>query len=100
MRSERNFDLVLSVLPLHEPTITVEAYCKWYDLYLVSPDGTVKAVGFDELDTGKGTPYSDHVPNPAAVTLFADKKGYGVDPLALEIIVGRWHMEHLNYNPY
>jgi hypothetical protein len=78
-----------------EPYVTVELYPKWYDLYVVHPGFRVERVGFDELEKfcGDGSPYSDHCPNPNAVQRLATARGWGVDELALELIVGRWEMK-------
>ena len=87
-----------------QPLITVENYMKWYSIYLVTPEGTVKVVEFmtvedDLLDVSFSTKRSisivgDHCINPDAVEAWAQKKGYEVDGNSLEMMIGRWETEH------
>lgn len=96
--SPRDNQLVLSggELPT-TPTLTVELYEKWYDLYLVAPDGTVTEVSFGDLEdrrycAGDQTAVADHVPNPVVVAAYAQFHEYWVDNLAYELMVGRWEI--------
>jgi hypothetical protein len=89
--SSRRLPLVCVDDNVEVPILTVENYCKWYDLQIVHPDGRVEAVPFP--DDGQGTPYVDHVPNPHAVARYADRCGYHIDLQAFEMIVGRWQLE-------
>lgn len=77
------------------PVLTVEVYCKWYDLFIVHPSGRIEGVPFP--DEGKhgvsGPPYVDHVPNPRHVVHWARREGVTVDDLSLEIMIGRWELE-------
>ena len=78
------------------PILTVELAHTWYELFLVRLDGSVESVCFSELEPFRskgGSYFCDHVPNPDAVAVFADAKGYYLDGLAEELIVGRWQME-------
>lgn len=90
--SNRGHFLLLDALPIaaHPPVVTVEAYPKWYSLYVVRPGPHVEEVPFPESDTM--TPYIDHVPNPQVVKAWADANGYEVDELALEMMIGRWQL--------
>lgn len=83
---------------LPHPVLTVERYCKWYDLYLVLPDGTVRGVGaypYDDFAVGE-TAMGDHCWNPAVVQRVAAHERWIVDDLSMELIAGRWVIEHLN----
>lgn len=102
--SERGFALVQS-MPVALPTLTVELYIKWYKLYLIQPLWRVTEVSFDEIESALGSTWDwvnegsiqgDHVVNPKAVEKYAEQKGYTLDPLAYELLVGRWVIEHLN----
>ncbi len=75
--------------------LTVELYEKWYSLYVVGASGLVDEVSFAELELycGDGSPYTDHCPNPNAVLRMAASRGWEVNELALELIVGRWEMK-------
>lgn len=96
--TSRELPLVLSHgLPI-EPTVTVEFYQKWYGLVVVQPNGNIEEVAFPDEGFCKPSesPYADHVPNPAVVMRWAKHHGYEVDPLALELMVGRWELDARN----
>ncbi len=77
--------------PLPEPgrpsILTIENYCKWYELWLVTPSG-VEKVAYDGTIT-----WFDHVPSPAHVQEFAEQHGYEMDLEAIEFIAGRFVLE-------
>jgi hypothetical protein len=85
-----------------DSVLTVENYLKWYNLYVVHPNGTVQEVPFPSSDKYAkfgpeyATAYCDHVPNPRVVSLFAEETGYRMCEQALEIIIGRWEQEYKN----
>jgi hypothetical protein len=95
--SERNIPLVYQFNEsFSEPVLTVENYCKWYNLYIVNPDKSVNKVDFDALHNftpKKESSYRDHVPNPKAVKCYADKYSYHLDEQSYEMMVGRWMIE-------
>lgn len=78
-----------------QPVLTVSLALKWYELYVVHPDDRAEMVGFSQLsDVALGeAPYVDHAPNPAVVRRLAEVRGWWLDDLAEELIVGRWQME-------
>ena len=95
------------------PVLTVENYCKWYDLYLVFPDGKVEAVQSDDarcqvmqetdnecMARYRESAYGDHTFNPRAVCLLAIKLKAQLDMEAYEMIVGRWEIEYKNNYQY
>jgi len=87
----------------NETTLTVELYGKWYGLILYYPVTGEEGEMYEELDFGVLADYcnpyfSDHCPNPRAVERFAAAKGYYLDPLAYELIVGRWETEVGHYS--
>lgn len=96
--SKRGNKLVL-VGEVFRPTLTVENYCKWYELHLVRPDGRVEEVSFEQLDDLanklglRGSAYVDHVPNPEVVQELADENEWDVDDVSMEVMVGRWQLE-------
>ena len=100
--SPRGFSLVLCDA-VAAPTITVEAYIKWYSLFLVRPDGSVAPLHFHEVaddieahwDWGnQPSILSDHIIHPRAVALYAAKYELSIDPLAFELLTGRWVIEY------
>jgi hypothetical protein len=96
--SARGFPLAWLSPPIDRPVLTVELYCKWYTLWLVSPAGAIDSVPFyhlSDLSTAGPalTPYIDHVPNPAVVLRLCEARGYHLDDIAYELIVGRWEIE-------
>lgn len=102
-------------------TVTVEITSKWYGLWLVEPLGSSSSssvhrspsdekrsteneqrfrlteLDFGVLETyrcpGSGSYVVDHVPNPNAVRLYCADKGYELDDIGFELIVGRWETE-------
>lgn len=67
-------------------------------MFVVMPNGNVEAMPFpDEPEFCPGeSPYVDHVPNPRVVAAWARSKGYDIDPLAYEMMIGRWEIEARN----
>ncbi len=87
-----------------ETCLTVELAEKWYGLCLVRArkDGVLSLLEVEELDFGifdelveppLGPSFCDHVPSPLFVERLAEEKGWRLDPLASDLIVGRWHSE-------
>ncbi len=78
-------------------TLTVENYCKWYELYWINPDGKVEKVDcswYEEFRTFTGkTAWADHVPNPEMLDFSADSVGASVCPESREMVIGRWETE-------
>jgi hypothetical protein len=81
--------------PKDGAVLTIECYCKWYELFLVCPD-TIVGIDFGVLDqhSKDESPYSDHAPNPRAVYRYAQAGGYQLDNEAFEMIIGRWEIEY------
>jgi hypothetical protein len=75
--------------------LTVECYCKWYELFLVCPDAIVGVdFGVLGMHSKDEAPYCDHAPNPRAVYRYAQARGYLLDNVAFEMIIGRWEIEY------
>jgi hypothetical protein len=85
--------------PWTKPIVTIENYCKWYDLYLVHPDGRVEAVPFPE-ERIEGAPYLDHAPNPSHVLHWAERMGYHLHEESEEMMIGRWEIEYHDRERY
>lgn len=86
--------------PKYGAVLTVECYCKWYELFLVCPD-TIVGIDFGVLGqhSKDESPYCDHAPNPRAVYRYAQARGCQLDNEAFEMIIGRWEIEyHENYD--
>lgn len=90
--SERGHPLVYAGEPSDRPVLTVENYCKWYNLYAVDTDGTVIAVETDRTP-GFESSWRDHVPHPAACEAFAKTNGWEWDENSLDMIYGRYARE-------
>jgi hypothetical protein len=95
--SKRGFPLIWSI---HESpvdqVITAEFYQKWYELYIVHPDGHVEELTYEKLEAytppGEST-YRDHTPNPKAVHNFAEANNWSIDLIFWEVLRGRWKDE-------
>lgn len=95
--SSRGKPLLYCRAPSDEPVLTLENYTKWYEMWLVMPDGTVQEVPVDLLSETM-TIYSealwiDHLFSPRLLYRVAQQMGYYVDERALEVSLGRWIME-------
>jgi len=99
MRHSPRGELLSVFGEISTPTLAVELYLKWYNLYLVHPDNTIEKITFpDEGDLEKhddldGASAIDHVPNPAFVERFCKEKNYYINDITREIIVGRWEID-------
>src|SRR5690606_15381227 len=93
--SDRNIPLVFHGWPPNKPTITVENYCKWYNLFIVNPDGSVGKVPVYDHSKYEGTTWYDHVPHPGWVKFLEREYGYEVDDESFEMMIGRYHLEVL-----
>lgn len=89
--SKRGYIIINSGGHSQLPILTVELVEKWYNLILICSDGTIEEVFFPTSD--KTTSFVDHCPNPIVVEKYARKKGYHLDILAFEMMIGRWEME-------
>ena len=76
--------------------VTVELYEKWYEIFVTKENGTLESVSFMQLEEAyrSAAAFRDHVPRPEAVMAWAEKMGYRVDTLSLELIQGRWTLEY------
>jgi hypothetical protein len=81
--------------PSKGAVLTVECYCKWYDLIVVWPD-KIEAVNFGVLHphAKDESAYCDHAPNPNVVARYAGAMGYHLDREAFEMMIGRWEIEY------
>ena len=87
---KRNLELVYTGLPLKDRRIfTVAKVTKWYDFYLINPDGTVSQ--FSE----EGCPIEeiDHCARPENLANDLAKANIYLDDLSFELIVGRYITE-------
>ena len=95
--SNRDLPLICTQKEIAQPTLTVENYVKWYNLYLVMTDGTVEEVSIDlikqfEIEFNLILLHN-HCFNPLAIEKFADWCGWLLDDVSYEVIVGRWVIE-------
>lgn len=92
--SDRRIPLVFNYLPATCPVLTVENYLKWYSLYAVKPDGTVRVVPYTEYshleDKFGGMLWADHCLNPAAYEDIAEELNMLTDSNSQDMIAGRW----------
>lgn len=93
LKSHRDIPLVLQEAPSPNPLLTVENYCKWYDVFIVFPDGRVEIVDYNLFWDGPGTGWHDHVPNPKACLGVAAKLNVEWHGESFEMIVGRYMLE-------
>ena len=96
--SPRNIPLVITIET--RPLITVEYYMKWYSLFCVGRigdadviEGLVQFDALEEYALSNESAFVDHVPNPRVVERYAEALCIEIDPMALELIWGRWMIE-------
>lgn len=100
---ERGFPLMWRQAPIKDKAIlTVEQYDKWYNLYLIYPDKQILAVEsntviwMQAMEEFEGVSVLNHCFNPEFIDLLIKKANVEMDPLAYELIVGRWTIEVIN----
>lgn len=73
--SERGLPLLYVDKPLDIPVVTLENYTKWYNIYVIAPDGTVTRADQDALlDLGNKYPdamWHDHYFHPRLLYRYA-----------------------------
>lgn len=93
--SPHGHPLVYGGVPGDSPVLTCELYSKWYALYLVEPDKTVRPAPLDlrELEqyAEGASVVGDHCWNPYVLQRLADAKDWLIDDLSFDLMVGRWH---------
>lgn len=92
--SPRMFRLVYDGPLPDQPVLTCELYVKWYTLYLVTEDGDIKSIdlsGIYEFAEDDETAEGDHCWNPKVLDRMAEAKGWRIDDLSFELMVGRWY---------
>ncbi len=94
--SERGIPLVFTGEPDEDaPTLTVENYMKWYTLYAVFPDYTVKPICWGAgAEPWHGQKYeiefADHCPRPSSVLKFVESTGYSFCGESESLILARY----------
>ena len=101
--SDRKLPLICQTLNTKFPTVTVENYCKWYNVFVINPDGVVVTADWEVLNmleykSGKCL-IGDHVYHPDLLVQYADYIGGYVDDVSLETVAGRWMFEFHDKSP-
>jgi hypothetical protein len=103
-RSSRGMRLFLNPEWVHYggPIVTVEDYLKWYNVFVIQPDGSivVASEAYSDLwysmegrmPSAKSF-YGDHCWHPGGIEMFAELIGGVVDPDALGALTVRWIRE-------
>jgi hypothetical protein len=83
--------------PLPTPIVTLENYCKWYEIHIVNPDGAVEKVPVQLIqqicDEQKKPLWIDHNFHPQLLILIAAHLKAEYDEMAVEVAAGRWVLE-------
>jgi hypothetical protein len=86
--------------PASVPILTLENYTKWYEIYVITPDGHVEKVDSDVVLAVLGeyndAQISDHVFHPRLLYRVAQELGGEVEERAVEVAAGRWSIEVQN----
>jgi hypothetical protein len=102
--SPRGIPLLYIGEPCEVPVVTLENYTKWYEIFLVMPDGSVQAVPSNivsNIDDPKvGLLWVGHHFHPRLLYRLADYYNGCTDERAVETAAGRWMIEHLDSDEY
>lgn len=102
-KSDRGMALLYVGEPLDLPVITLENYIKWYNIFMVMPDGTVQTVPIEmvqkALDESRTALQIDHNFHPELLDRLGELLNAEVDERATEVATGRWVLEynHISY---
>lgn len=104
LKSPRDILLAITA-PVTAPTLTVELTSKWYDVFVAHPDGTISTLDFYDdvppyVEKDRLSSVVDHTFNPLYIKRIAAHYGYRIDPVAYDLIVGRWTEEALSQYPF
>lgn len=92
--SDRGIPLLCQTPWEHGPMVTVENHNKWYNLYILHPDGEVEKVKVETVSAIEAkyseTFYLSDNFNPKLLYLIAAAIGGDVDWLSSEVVTGRW----------
>ncbi len=99
--SDRGISLFAGDFGCAVPLLTVENCAKWNSMWLITPDGEISPVPFENASDNEGIafaavygPYDDDIPNPHEVERLAGRTGWQVDGCALEMMWGRWLLRY------
>jgi len=92
--------MLLSQSPSDKPILTAENYTKWYDLFVLFPDGSVKGLndlGIDLFEVEGmvcGCPHRDDNFHPEIWRRLCNEKDWYICDMAMEVAAGRWALEY------
>lgn len=102
--SPRGIPLLYIDKPLDKPVITLENYTKWYNIYLVMPDGSVVEKSVADVDENhrflKQHYWVDHLVHPSALHALADQLGGYTEERSLEVSMARWITESGEFDEF
>lgn len=102
--SPRGHQLLYVGDPVSVPVITLENYTKWYEIYVISPEGRVEKVDSDLVLAVLGEYHDaqicDHVFHPRLLYRIAQELGGEVEERAAEVAAGRWMLEARNTDEF
>lgn len=100
--SNRGIPLLYVGKPCDIPIVTLENYTKWYEVYLVMPDGSVQVAEgtLALLDKFEDAHWVDHHYHPRFLYRLAQVLNGTVDERAVEVAAGRWMIERLQDDAY
>lgn len=79
------------------PVICVDTSYKWYSLYVIMPDDSIRVLNEYLIDLPpECEKYVDNCWHPTYVKALADALDYAVSDTTLDLLMGRWENEVLN----
>ena len=92
--------MLLCQTPSDKPILTAENYTKWYDLFVLFPDGSVKGLndlGIDLFEVEGmvcGCPHRDDNFHPEIWRRLCKEQDWYICEMAMEVAAGRWAVEY------
>jgi hypothetical protein len=102
--SDRGMQLLYVGQTCGVPILTLENYMKWYNMFLVNPDGSVELVSINVIQEAMERDplaiQSDHSYHPRLLFRIAELLKAEVDERAIEVAAGRWMIEHVGHREF
>jgi hypothetical protein len=98
--SERGFPLITQFIYDYDENLkgmlTVENYDKWYRIYMISSEGEVNPINYEDIvESSLGLTWVDHAISPESFHLTAKKLGLDYDDRTFAMVCERFVTDYL-----
>lgn len=98
--TRRGHQLLYVHKPCDVPVVTLENYTKWYNIYLVMPDGSIQdvpaSVVLEVCDKYPDARWVDHLYHPRLLYRVAHHLNATTCERSIEVAIGRWILESMD----